>query len=193
MVSQKFLYALRNLPALWRGSKVIVGAHLGSMFGSLTMHGRLYAKLTRFLDYVPGQGLKFNHEIDLGLIGARVVTDAGVAFLVNDWNNNTKDITNFNAHGMGTGNTAEAASDTALVTEVETRSSGTKSIPVANKIRSIATITASATRAIVEHGLFDSTTVAGSTLWDRTVFSVINLSSGDSIQFTYDCTVNSGG
>lgn len=208
MVSPKLKYAIKNLPALWRSAKVIVGAKAGSLLGSLTMYGELEAKVHRFLEYTPGKGLRFgrgtwtaagdfvpdwNDSIDYGLLSARVVTDAGVAFLVDDWDNNAKDITNFNAHGMGTTNTAESASDTALGAEVETRQTGTKSQPAANQIRSVGTITATATRAIVEHGLFDSTTVAGSTLWDRSVFSTINLSSGDSIQFTYTLTVNSGG
>jgi hypothetical protein len=129
----------------------------------------------------------------LGLLSARVVTDAGVAFLTNDWNDNSKDITNFNAHANGTGTTAEAASQTALVTEVGTRVSGTKSRPAGNQLQSVATISQTATNAITEHGLLDSTTVSGSTLWDRSVFSAINVVNGDSIQFTYTLTVNSGG
>ena len=127
------------------------------------------------------------------LLSRRVVTDAGVAFLVDDWDNNSTDITNFNAHANGTGVTAEAATQTALVLEVGTRQAGIKSQPTAPQIRSVATIAQGATNAITEHGLFDSTVVAGSTLWDRSVFAAINVQNGDSIEFTYTLTVNSGG
>jgi hypothetical protein len=127
------------------------------------------------------------------LLSRKVITDTGVAFLVNDWFDGSKDQTNFNAHGNGTGTVAENVTDTALGTEVETRVAGTKSKPSAPQLRSVATISITATRAITEHGLFDSTTASGSTLWDRSVFTAINVVNGDSIQFTYTCTVNSGG
>lgn len=125
------------------------------------------------------------------VLSKRVITDAGVSFLASDWNDNSTDITNFNYHANGTGATAEAATDTALVTEVETRAAGTKSKPAANQLRTVGTITMTATRAITEHGLFSASTAG--TLWDRSVFSAINVSSGDSIQYTYTCTINSGG
>lgn len=125
------------------------------------------------------------------VLSRKVITDAGVAFLTSDWNDNSTDITNFNFHANGTGTAAESASDTALVTEVETRAAGTKSKPQANQLRTIGTITMTATRAITEHGLFSASTAG--TLWDRSVFSAINVVSGDSIQYTYTCTVNSGG
>lgn len=139
----------------------------------------------------------FSHELVDGpnglLLSRRVVTNAGVAFLVDDWVGGTTDITNFNAHANGTGTVAEAATDTALGLETGTRVAGTKSEPTANQVRTVATISQGATAAITEHGIFDSTTVAGSTLWDRSVFSAINVQSGDSIEFTYTLTVNAGG
>jgi len=132
-------------------------------------------------------------ELELGVLSRKVVTDAGVAFMVDDWYDGSKDITNFNAHGNGTGTTAEAVGQTALVTETGTRAAGTKSKPTAPQIRSVATISQTGTAAITEHGLFDSTTVSGSTMWDRSVFSAINVVNGDSIQFTYTLTISSGG
>jgi hypothetical protein len=114
-----------------------------------------------------------------------------VAFLVDDWDSDAQDITTMNFHGSGTGVVAEAVGDTTLGTEVETREAGTKSQPAANQLRSVATHTYGATFAITEHGLLSAST--GGTLWDRTVFSAINVVSGDAIEFTYTCTVNSGG
>lgn len=138
--------------------------------------------------------------INFGVVSRRVVTDAGVAFLVDDWDNSATDMTNFNYHGCGTGTGAEAAGDTALGTEStsilnpdNTRPTGTKSQPAANQLRSVGTSTFDGSGAITEHGLFSQAATGGGTLWDRSVFSAINVASGDSIQWTYTCTVNSGG
>lgn len=179
----KWLYRIKNLPALLRGMLVIGGAEFGAFFGAMAGYGILYAKLIKSDGTV----------VDYGMISARVITDAGVAFLTDDWLNGTKDITNFNAHACGTGVGAEAVGNTALGTEVETRVSGTKSKPTAPQLQTVGTQSMTGTRAITEHGIFDSTTVGGSTLWDRSVFAAINVVSGDSIQWTYVCTVNSGG
>src|SRR6185503_3917271 len=136
----------------------------------------------------------------LGLICTKVITDAGVTYLRDDFNNNAQDITNMNNHGCGTGTNAEAAGDTALQTESttalnpdNTRASGTRSTPASNQFRSVATLTFDASAAITEHGIFSQSATGGGTLWDRSVFSAINVASGDSIQFTYTLTLSSGG
>lgn len=136
----------------------------------------------------------------LGLISTKVITDAGVAFLVDDWDNNGQDLTTLNYHGCGTGTNAEAQSDTALQTEStaalnpdNTRATGTRSQPAANQYRSVGTATFDNTAAITEHGIFSQAATGGGTLWDRSVFSAINVVSGDSIQFTYTATVSAGG
>jgi hypothetical protein len=138
--------------------------------------------------------------IDYGTVGYRVVTDAGVAYIVDDWDGGSNTIDLFNYHGCGTGNTAEAVGDTALVTESttalnpdSTRATGTKSQPAANQMRSVGTLTFDNTVAVVEHGIFHQAATGGGTLLDRTVFSTVNVVSGDSIQFTYTLTLNSGG
>lgn len=88
---------------------------------------------------------------------------------------------------IGTGNTAEAATQTALVTEVETRNSGTstqQTTSVTNDTyQVVGTITATAGRALTESGLFDASSVGNMLV--RGVYSVINLSTGDSIQITW--------
>jgi hypothetical protein len=60
-------------------------------------------------------------------------------------------------------------------------------------LTSTATVSFDATAAITEHGLFSQAATGGGTLWDRTVFSAINVVSGDSIQFAYSLTVSAGG
>ena len=91
---------------------------------------------------------------------------------------------------MGTGSTAEAATQTALVTEVETRTAGTSSrvttTTTNDTYQVVGTVTATATRAIQEAGLFDASG-AGNMLV-RALFTTINLANGDSIQFTFKLT-----
>lgn len=169
---------------LWRG---LQGT---GIFGA----SRLYASV-----------LRANGAIEhLGLLSTRLITDTGVAFLVDDWDVNTAsatfDITTLKYHGCGTGVGAEAASDSALGTESttalnpdSTRATGTQSQPTAPQLRSVGTVTFDASAAITEHGLFSQAATGGGTLWDRSVFSAINVVSGDSIQFTYTCSVSSGG
>ncbi len=126
--------------------------------------------------------------IDYGVVSYRLVTDAGVAFFVDDWDGSVTDITTIKYHGCGTGSTAEAAADTALVTESttalnpdSTRATGTATQPAANQYRSVGTATFDAVAAITEHGLFSQAATGGGTLWDRSIFSAINVASGDSI------------
>lgn len=152
--------------------------------------GRLYVSVIR----------ADGHIEHLGLISTHVVTDAGVAFLVDDWDNDAQDITTLHFHGCGTGTNAEAVGDTALQTESttalnpdNTRATGTESQPAANQLRTVGTLTFDNTAAVTEHGIFSQAATGGGTLWDRSTFSAINVASGDSIQFTYTCTVSSGG
>ena len=172
----------------WMGAKVAVP--LANLFGVATLFGELTAKLVRA-----------NGEIiDYGVLSRQVITDTGVAFVVDDWDASVTDITNLNFHGCGTGVVAEAATDTALGTESttalnpdSTRATGTRSQPAANQYRTVGTLTFDAVAAVTEHGVFSQAAVPGGTLWDRSVFAAINMAIGDSIQFTYTATLSSGG
>jgi hypothetical protein len=126
----------------------------------------------------------------LGVVSQRVVTTAGVGFLV-DCMQNLAEAEAINFHQSGTGTAAEAVGDAALGTAVGSRVAGTQSEPSANVYRTVATLSYTATSAITEHGVFTAST--GGVLWDRSVFSAINVVNGDSIQFTYNLTVNAGG
>ena len=168
-----FWWKVRNFWGLLRG--------VGDLArGSMRPVGRLKVVVTR----------ADGGREDFGLASTRVVTTAGVNAIVDAFQG-AFTLADFKYHGMGTNSTAESASDTALGAQVETRATGTQTEGgSANVYRTVATITATATRAITEHGLFSAAT--GGTLLDRSVFSTINLSSGDSIQFTYELTVPSG-
>lgn len=178
----------------WTFVKAWLAVHvvrpLANWMGLTTM----YAELSAVLFCADGS------TVNYGTLGYRVITDAGVAYLVDDWDGGASDLNLLDFHGCGTGTTAEAAGDTALVTESttalnpdNTRATGTNSQPAANQFRTIGTLTFDASAAITEHGIFSQAATGGGTLWDRTVFSAINVVSGDSIQFTYTCTVSSGG
>ena len=92
---------------------------------------------------------------------------------------------------MGTGATAAArtaaAGDTALSTQVETRTNGTASTVTTtvtdDTYQVVGTVTATAARAVDEGGLFDAATAGN--MFTSATFSVINLANGDSIQFTW--------
>jgi hypothetical protein len=122
-----------------------------------------------------------------------LVTTAAVNYIAADMlSASSNRINAFNFQDAGTGSVAAAIGDTALGTPAGvTRVSGTQSNPASGQYRSVATIPFTSTLAITEFGLFSAATVG--TLWDRRVFSAINVSNGDSIQFTYTVTVTAGG
>ena len=172
----------------WIAVKLV--APLANAWGVTTITSELCAVLIR----------ADGRRVSYGVVSYRLITDAGVAFLVDDWDNNGQDLTTMNFHGCGTGATAEAVGDTALVTESttalnpdSTRATGTRSQPAANQYRTVGTLTFDNTAAVTEHGIFSQAATGGGSLWDRSVFSAINVVSADSIQFTYTCTVSSGG
>lgn len=165
---------------------------LAAWWGIATMMGKLELRVRR------GDG----SWLDYGVVGYRVITDAGVAYMVDDFDNGagSADISLFNFHGIGTGSVAEAVGDTALGAESttalnpdSTRATGTRSQPTANQYRSIGTLTADAQILAREHGLFTTSGTGTGTLWDRTVYALITLESADSLQATYTVTCSSGG
>jgi hypothetical protein len=159
-------------------------------------HGALY--LTVWRDGEP---------TDLGLASLRLVTASGVKYITDDMAGGANDISNFKFHGLGTGATAEAVTDTILVTELTTQYSTDNTRPTGTQASAasgnnatyttVGTITVDAAVAATEHGVFSQAATgaasATNTLLDRSVFAVVNLAVGDSLQGTYVFTVNSGG
>jgi hypothetical protein len=138
------------------------------------------------------------HTHDLGILSYRVVTNNGVQFITDAFRNSVEaEIMKY--HGVGTGGTAEAAADSALVTESttalnpdSTRATGSLAGST-NTYQTVGTVTFDAGAAITEHGLFSQAATGGGVLFDRSLFSAINVVSGDSIQFTYTVTLTAGG
>lgn len=179
-------FRVRNLPHLLRGA---LGLFWAELVGVPTFYGVIRARVRR----ATGDAL------DLGVVSLRVVTNAGVGAIVDAFQNSVE-LENFKYHGVGTGTTAEAAGDTGLVTESttalnpdSTRATGTTVEGAsANIYRTVGTVVFDASAAITEHGIFSQAATGGGTLLDRSVFSAINVASGDSIQFTYELTFTAG-
>lgn len=138
---------------------------------------------------------------DLGLMSCRVVTTAGVNFLV-DCLQGLAEPELLRFHGFGTGTTAEAIANTALVTELttqyavaNTRPTGTlgEQTGTPNTFETVATNTVSAAAAITEHGILTQAAAPGGVLLDRSVFAAVNLSAAESLQVTYRLTLPAGG
>lgn len=172
-------YKLRNLPNLWRGWW---RWHAARLLGIPTLYGTVHAEV-RHAD---------GRITDYGLISTRAVTNAFVADIVDNLQTGAATFQAYDYHASGTGTTAEAAGDTALVTDSGVaRATGTASEPSASQYRSVGTQSYTSTLAITEHGLFNASTAG--TLMDRSVFTAINVVSGDSIQFTYTLSLTAGG
>jgi hypothetical protein len=179
-----------NRPHLARGLRTVLLARtlrLPHFYGQL------------FLTVIRADGTVEN----LGLASLRLVTTTGVRFVCDDFNASGTDVSNMKFHGIGTGATAEAVGDTALQTEITTqystdnvRPTGTQASATVSTnatYTTVGTVTVDATVAATEHGILSQAATGGGTLLDRSVFSVVNLASGDSLQATYVLTINSGG
>ena len=179
-------WRIRNQPHLFRGARRVAAS---IAFGVPTVFGALRLRL------IKADGRSF----DLGLASLRVVTTAGVGFIVDAFQNITE-LENMKFHALGTGTNAEASSDTSLQTELttaynpdNTRATGSTTEAAANIYRTVGTNTVDASAAVTEHGILSQAATGGGVLLDRSVFSVVNLASGDSLQSTYDFTINAGG
>jgi len=122
----------------------------------------------------------------------KVVTTAFVDFIVDQLIAETSTFGDFKFHEVGLGVVAENITDTALgTTSGIARATGTQVETDHDTYKSVATITADATEAWTEHGLFNIATAG--TLMDRTVFSAINVVSGNQVEFTFEISFTAGG
>ena len=192
----------QKAPLAWKLKNSLTWRFIWGWLVTKLAHG--FSKLTGIVTITSELRLKHRKVagewIDYGVLSYRVVTDTGVGFLVDAWDNSTTLIKDANYHGCGTGTNAENQTDSALQTESttalnpdSTRATGTRSQPAANQYRSVGTLTFDGSAAVTEHGILTQAATGGGVLWDRSVFSAINVASGDSIQFTYTCTLTAGG
>ena len=159
-----------------------IAAPIARRFGLAVMFGKLEAVLRK----ADGSVIRY------GVLDYRVVTTAFVSFVVDQLQTESSLFGDFKYHDAGVGTTAAAVGDTTIeTTDGESRATGTQTEASATVYQSVGTISYTTTKAVTEHGLFNDATTG--TLMDRTVFSAINVVSGDSIQFTYSLTVAAGG
>jgi hypothetical protein len=179
-------YRLRNIPNVLRG---LFAIGVAKAVGAPTYYGVVSGVVTR----------RDGRVQDLGILSCRVVTTTGVGFIVDAFQN-TVELENMKFHGFGTGGSAEASGNTDLTTELTTEYAVNSTRPTgsttegasANIYRTVGTLSPDATVAITEHGIFDQAATGGGVLLDRSLFSAINLISGDSLQITYDLTLTAG-
>lgn len=150
-------------------------------------------------------------EIGRRVIRNKLVTDAGVAYIVDAWQGRTGTVSgesyawnlqHCRYHDSGTGTNAENVADTALQTPCgEARDTGTVTEgDTANVFKTVATHTYAGAFAITEHGLFSHLTVVpptdGMAMLDRSIFTgedKIDVVEFDQIVWTYTLTVTAGG
>lgn len=121
--------------------------------------------------------------------GDNVITDVGLEYVASFLNSAAAAASTFTMRyaAIGTDDTAEAASNTALGTEVA-RVSGTVSYVSNALYRVTATFPAgTGTGAIVEYALFSTST--GGTMFSRDTESVINKGAADTLTVQYDVTL----
>lgn len=196
--------AVRRAPLGWRLRNGLRLLRTGELLAPL------WARLARRLGLLSGYGevrLQVLHAdgsvTDYGAAARHVITTAGVNALAAAFAG-TGSVANWKYGGFGTGTTAAAIGDTALVTELTTQYASSSVRPTAtqsnstNTYTTVATLTPSSgagTVAVTEYGRFTQSATGGGTLWDRFVFSAVNLvaANGDSLQVTETTTFPSGG
>jgi len=194
------------LPHSWEQNEVRMWKAINfmGMVRRRTFRPLIYARLLKLPTFFGSLRLRKygldGNVIDYGLVSVKLVTDAGVDFIVDAFQNIVElEIMKF--HGIGLGSTAEAQTETALVTELttqyttdNTRATGTTVEGSSTNIyQTVGTNPVDASVALREHGVLSQAATGGGTLLDRSLYALINLVSGESLQSTYDFTCTAGG
>jgi len=123
----------------------------------------------------------------------KLVTTEFVDFIVDQLQTESSEFGDFKFHQCGLGVTAENITDSGIETDTGiTAVVGTQAETDHDTYKSVATMTMDATEAITEHVLMSQTAGAG-TCMDRTLFSAINVVSGNQIEFTFEISFAAGG
>jgi len=183
-----------NAPLSWKIRNTLSKTYLWGR--STNAAAKLFSKVTGIptaTAHLSLKHLKGNGQIvDYGIVGYRVITTAFVNDMVDELIAETATWGDYKYHDSGVGVTAPNVADTDIeTTDGESRATGTQVENAPAIYESVGTIAYTTTKAITEHGLFNASTVG--TLMDRHTFTAVNVVNGDSIQFTFDLTVSSGG
>ena len=126
---------------------------------------------------------------NVGLVSSGKVTTAFRDNIVDNLVTDTTAFGDYKFHEVGTDNTAEANSQTALIaTTGIARATGTQVEAASDQYRSVATVTADATETWQEHGIFNIVTAG--VLMDRSLISpTVSVVASDQVTFTYTITI----
>ena len=178
-------------PVSWRLKNTLKWAYIGGRLANQA--ARIFSRVTGIPTMIAQlSARKIGADgavVDYGVVGYKLVTDAFVAFMVDELQAETSVWGDFKFHDSGVGVTGANNDDTDIeTTDGVARVTGTQLEGASAWIyKSVGTITYDSTKAITEHGLFSI--VTGGTMMDRHVFSAINVVDTDSIEFTYELTV----
>lgn len=125
---------------------------------------------------------------DFGTVSHQVITTGFAEFIVDQLIAETSVFGDFKWHQIGTGDTAESAAQTALVTPVEAVISGSQEEESSKVYMSIASIPITATRILREHGIFNSGEAG--LMMDRTLYDIVTLYDGDTFEAKYKLEVS---
>ena len=159
-----------------------LAGNMGNM-GWVSMYGTLAVKHTKADGSI----------VDYGIVSCKKVTTEFAAYLAAIMVTDASTIGDFKYHISGTGTTAEANSQTELVTPIGTARTVGDQNNSTNTYISVATVAYTDTAAVTEHAIFNAaytSAQADGTLLDRSVFAAINVVNGDSIVFTYTLTIS---
>lgn len=137
------------------------------------------------------QSEEYGHWTEAPMVAANLITNAGLAVMASRFNGADSEAA-VTYIALGTGNTAAAATDTALVTEIATGGGSRAAATVSRQTTTVSNDTArllktfsfTASFAVTESGIFNA--ASGPDLAARQVFSAINVANGDSLQVTWD-------
>ncbi len=136
---------------------------------------------------------------DLGIVSFKTITTTGAEAIVDNFHTSTG-MGAYHYHALGTSTAAEAAGSTGLTAELAAaeynggvRATGSSTETSATVYKTVGTNTMTTTKKIEEHGICNSATPSTGNLFDRHLTGAQNLSSGDSLQSTWELTVSAGG
>lgn len=116
-----------------------------------------------------------------------LVVNTGLAYIASRMKDATETVMSHMA--VGTGTTATAGGQTALINSLGSRVSLTSTTVTANSIAYVATFGAGvATGALTEAGIFNA--ASSGTMLCRTVFAVINKGASDTMTITWTITIS---
>lgn len=128
---------------------------------------------------------------NVGMVSQGKVTTAFRDYLTGNFVTDLTTIGDFKFHRPGLSATAEANTDTALVTDAGLEATGNQTNPTANTYQSVGTVTADVTETWQEHSIRNATGAAGGTMMDRSLISpTAAVVASDTVQFTYVLTEN---